>query len=173
MTELATWRNLKPYFRWHPMFYFHPQGRKFRNSLSELHTFSRKVIAERKKLRESKLEIEDVTENNKKKRLSFLDIVIDATDKDTNLTDRDLQSLVDTILFAVRISIAPYRVNIRKTNVINLQGFDTTTASTCWSLFLLGNHPDVQVSLCYDCGTLFPDNVLFIRKKYSERSAKS
>lgn len=102
MTEMANWRSITPHFRWHPMFYIHPQGRKFRKLLNKLHEFSGEVIAQRKK--QSLSQIHEVTENSsdKKQRLSFLDLVLKTADDPSLVTDQDLRGLVDTFLFAVR-----------------------------------------------------------------------
>ncbi|KAK9744643.1 Cytochrome P450 [Popillia japonica] len=133
MTEMAMWRSIKPHFRWHPMFYLHPKGRYFRKILKELHEFSGAVITERKKQRNN-IEVEDTMEEclkkkkrlsflDLKKRLSFLDLVLQAADGPNAISDKNLRDLVDTFLFA---------------------GFDTTTNSTCWTLFCLGSHPEAQ-----------------------------
>lgn len=98
------WRSIKPHFRWHPMFYLHPKGRYFRKILKELHEFSGAVITERKKQRNN-IEVENTMEEclEKKKRLSFLDLVLQAADGPNAISDKNLRDLVDTFLFAVRI----------------------------------------------------------------------
>ncbi|KRT80979.1 cytochrome P450 [Oryctes borbonicus] len=120
MTEMAMWRSIRPHFRWHPMFYIHPQGRKFRKILKELHDFSSNVIAERKKRKDA---VGNQNPPEQKKRLSFLDLVLQTAEDPNLISDKNLRDLVDTFLFA---------------------GFDTTTNSTCWSIFCMGSHPEVQ-----------------------------
>lgn len=59
----------------------------------------------------------------RKKRLAFLDLLIDASADGTVLSNDDIREEVDTFMF---------------------EGHDTTSAAISWSLFLLGSHPDIQ-----------------------------
>ncbi|GFG33543.1 hypothetical protein Cfor_01031 [Coptotermes formosanus] len=59
----------------------------------------------------------------KKKRMAFLDMLVEAAEDGAKLTDEEIREEVDTFMFA---------------------GHDTTSAAICWTLFLLGLHPDVQ-----------------------------
>ncbi|GJQ72804.1 hypothetical protein Trydic_g1454 [Trypoxylus dichotomus] len=137
MTEMAMWRSIRPHFRWHPMFYIHPQGRKFRKILKELHDFSNNVLAERK-IRRNAIENQENLPNQqgRKKRLSFMDLVLETADDPNLISDKDMRDLVDTFLFA---------------------GFDTTSASTCWSVFCMGNHPEVQEKMFEEVRSVLGD----------------
>ncbi|KAI4464331.1 cytochrome p450 family 4 [Holotrichia oblita] len=130
VSAVFLWRAVRPYV---PEFFFNhllPVGRKFKEDLKVLHRFSNRVIADRRRLlikgKEQNgclgnLKEEDI--KGMKKRLSFLDLLIEASEGGKVLSDTDIREEVDTFIF---------------------EGHDTTTASMCWTLFLLGNHPDIQ-----------------------------
>lgn len=59
----------------------------------------------------------------KKKRLAFLDLLIDASQDGSVLSIDDIREEVDTFMF---------------------EGHDTTSASICWTLFLLGSDREIQ-----------------------------
>lgn len=59
----------------------------------------------------------------KKKRLAFLDLLIDASQDGSVLSIDDIREEVDTFMF---------------------EGHDTTSASICWTLFLLGGDSEIQ-----------------------------
>lgn len=105
-------------------------GREFKADVEILHAFTKKVIAERKELlkskAQSKIEISDEDlAIGKKKRTSFLDLLLEASEEGRILTDTDIREEVDTFMF---------------------EGHDTTTNAMCWTLFLLGNYPEIQVN---------------------------
>lgn len=103
-----------------------------------LHGFSYRVIAERKQQiadRERQL-LEDCNNNNTvapppdadtdigtKRRLAFLDLLIQASQGGAVLSNEDIREEVDTFMF---------------------EGHDTTSAAVSWSLFLLGENPKIQ-----------------------------
>lgn len=115
MTELAMWRYWRPYFK-DPIFYLLPQGRQYRRILRDLQAFSAKVITYKKQVlgRKEQAAIEGKTLEDNALCRSFLDIVMEATDKQNIMSDSDLKSLVDTFLLAVRkthSSNIPFTVN--------------------------------------------------------------
>ncbi|WP_323677963.1 cytochrome P450, partial [Halorubellus sp. PRR65] len=59
----------------------------------------------------------------KKRRLAFLDLLIQQNMEENKWTDQELREEVDTFMFA---------------------GHDTTTTSLIFSLFVLGNYPEIQ-----------------------------
>ena len=61
-----------------------------------------------------------------KKRLAFLDLLIEYCDKEGSdkMSDEDIREEVDTFMF---------------------EGHDTTAAAINWSMYLLGTHPEAQV----------------------------
>lgn len=66
---------------------------------------------------------DDIIVIGKKKRLAFLDLLIEASQDGTVLSNDDIREEVDTFMF---------------------EGHDTTSAAISWSLFLLGSHQDIQ-----------------------------
>ncbi|KAG4068382.1 hypothetical protein HA402_007902 [Bradysia odoriphaga] len=104
-----------------------------------LHGFSYRVIRERKEeIMKAKLNNNNITDHNdnetleprdddvvfgKKKRLAFLDLLIEASQNGTVLSNDDIREEVDTFMF---------------------EGHDTTSAAISWTLFLLGSSPEIQ-----------------------------
>ncbi|KAI4464347.1 cytochrome p450 family 4 [Holotrichia oblita] len=128
MSEIIAWKMLRPYI---PEFVFNllPKGRRFNKALDVLHGFSRNVISSRKKLLQSRStgnfnDIDNLI--GSKKRLSLLDMLLEASKDGKILNDNDIREEVDTFMF---------------------EGHDTTTASISWTLLLLGNHPEIQEKL--------------------------
>ena len=107
-----------------------PSGRKFQKNLNIVHGFTNKVIAERKKILTEKI---TTSKPGSKKRLSFLDLLLEASRTNNLLTDVEIREEVDTFMF---------------------EGHDTTTAAMCWSIFLLANHQDIQVIITEQSYTL-------------------
>lgn len=126
--------------------------------LSILHGFSNRVIRERKdeirKIKEKK-QIQDNNNNmdtmnnnnivdekeeiviGKKKRLAFLDLLIEASQDGTVLSNEDIREEVDTFMF---------------------EGHDTTSAAISWTLFLLGCHPEYQDLVYQELYDIFGDD---------------
>lgn len=137
----------------HPDFLFRlsSQYQEHQRCISILHEFSYRVIHERKaeiaKQNNNNNNNSDETINNnlystenlnetgydksnyefidfpKKKRLAFLDRLIDASQDGKVLSIDDIREEVDTFMF---------------------EGHDTTSASICWTLFLLGSDLEIQ-----------------------------
>ncbi|XP_016932948.4 cytochrome P450 4c3 [Drosophila suzukii] len=114
--------------------------------ISTLHGFSNMVIRERKA--ELALLQENNNNNNenapdayddlgKKKRLAFLDLLIDASKEGTVLSNEDIREEVDTFMF---------------------EGHDTTSAAISWTLFLLGCHPEYQEQVVEELDAIFGDD---------------
>ena len=94
--------------------------------LKILHNFTDKVIQNRKLEHEARNEDTDQDVDNdvgQKKRIAFLDLLIQESKGGTVLTDQDIREEVDTFMF---------------------EGHDTTAANITFTLFLLASHPDVQ-----------------------------
>ncbi|XP_055618732.1 cytochrome P450 4c3 [Toxorhynchites rutilus septentrionalis] len=94
--------------------------------LAILHEFSNRVIRERKE----EILKQNLSNNNfapeefgRKKRLAFLDLLIEASQDGTVLSTEDIREEVDTFMF---------------------EGHDTTSAAISWILLLLGAEPSIQ-----------------------------
>uniref|UniRef100_A0A1I8HXQ1 Cytochrome P450 n=1 Tax=Macrostomum lignano TaxID=282301 RepID=A0A1I8HXQ1_9PLAT len=85
--------------------------------LGVMHAFTTGVIAERRA---------DFAAMRRRKRLTFLDLLLFESETGAKLTDSDIREEVDTFMF---------------------EGHDTTAAAMTWCLFLLGRHPDVQAEV--------------------------
>lgn len=70
----------------------------------------------------------------KKKRLAFLDLLIEASQDGKVLTNEDIREEVDTFMF---------------------EGHDTTSAAISWSLLLLGSHPEIQDRVVEEIDSIF------------------
>ncbi|GJQ72806.1 hypothetical protein Trydic_g1456 [Trypoxylus dichotomus] len=139
ISEIIVWRFLRPYII-DFIFKFTSKGQAFEEHLNILHSFTRKVIAERKKQRLNNKSNNELNADNtedeilgKKKKMSFLDLLLESSADGQVLNDQDIAEEVDTFMF---------------------EGHDTTTAAMCWTLFLLGNHPEIQQKVCEEVSTI-------------------
>nr|XP_022907354.1 cytochrome P450 4C1-like [Onthophagus taurus] len=142
ITKETVDRLMKPWL--HPDFIYYKtnQGKRYKKYLSNLHDFTTKVIKERKEKLITKSKTDQTNESNSsepdviggKVRKAFLDLLLESP---INLTDMELREEVDTFMF---------------------EGHDTTTAGICWSLFLLGNHPDIQEEVFREITTVFEES---------------
>ena len=101
-SDIVFQRQRSPWL-WDPrLFSLTPTGHKFRSILATLHGFTDKVIQERKQecLGWSRNKHED--DIGLKKKLAFLDLLIDASDDGNVLTDEDIREEVDTFMFEGR-----------------------------------------------------------------------
>ncbi|ODM92964.1 Cytochrome P450 4c3 [Orchesella cincta] len=113
--------------------------------LSELilHGFTDLVIRERKQeraelmkesLKETIAKEEDGVYTSSKKKLAFLDLLLDAQETDANLTDNNVREETDTFMF---------------------EGHDTTSAAASWITFLLSLHPEYQAKVHQELDDIF------------------
>lgn len=127
--QSTMWLQPECLFRWSALHKRHQQ------CIDILHGFSYRVIAERKQqiadfeaARQNRINNNDEPYSNdddcgRKRRLAFLDLLIQASQNGTVLSNDDIREEVDTFMF---------------------EGHDTTSAAISWTLFLLGAHPDIQ-----------------------------
>nr|XP_018909369.1 PREDICTED: cytochrome P450 4C1-like isoform X1 [Bemisia tabaci] len=122
-------RGLRPWY-WGRLFYYLPLGQKYRRSLDIIFELAQTAIQNSRNKRSLQQKATDVVnESKEKKRLAFLDILLEACDSTTNpLSDEGLREEVNTFMFG---------------------GHETTAVSMGFTLFLLGNHPDIQEK-CYE-----------------------
>ncbi|KAK9505902.1 hypothetical protein O3M35_009870 [Rhynocoris fuscipes] len=120
-------------------------GKDFYNGLSLMHSFTEKIIKERKEEFQSENLKSTASENTEeqesflpKQRKAFLDSLIDLDRKYPNsLTELDIREEVDTFMF---------------------EGHDTTSAAIVFTLFLLGSHPDIQEKVYQELYGIFGES---------------
>ncbi|KAJ4451981.1 Cytochrome P450 4C1 [Periplaneta americana] len=148
MSELVRDRMERPWL--HPDFLHQlsSNGRKQKKCLKILHGFTNKVIQERKLKVKSQQgqqsqerEEDEVLVSNyfpgKKKRMAFLDLLLEVSEGGTKLTDEEIREEVDTFMF---------------------EGHDTTAAGICFTLYLLGLHPEIQDRVYEELESIFQDS---------------
>uniref|UniRef100_A0A182YDR9 Uncharacterized protein n=1 Tax=Anopheles stephensi TaxID=30069 RepID=A0A182YDR9_ANOST len=140
---------------------------RYTNALETVHTYSREVIRDRKAALEASQKSTNPESNNGetfgvKKRMAFLDLLLQGNQAHNIMTDEDVREEVDTFMFEpVSAAIGPATTDYIELNLfIPLfsfrQGHDTTTAGISWVLFLLALHPDVQERVCEEIESIFP-----------------
>ncbi|XP_053970133.1 cytochrome P450 4c3 [Anastrepha ludens] len=137
-------RQSKLWLQFDSIFRFTADYKRHESYIKTLHGFSNRVIRERK------AELADNILNNnvnnlpdayddlgKKKRLAFLDLLINASKDGAVLSNEDIREEVDTFMF---------------------EGHDTTSAAISWTLFLLGSHPEYQERVVEELQSIFGDD---------------
>ncbi|XP_050050579.3 uncharacterized protein [Dermacentor andersoni] len=143
--ELWFSRATKPW-TWNDFTYrFTADSVEFDNCVNTVHTFTRKVIKDRKKML---LELQAASEqidgagedeylNLSGCRRAFLDLLLSQHFKDPSFTEEDIREEVDTFTF---------------------EGHDTTAVGISWTLYLLGLHQDVQQKVYEELEDIFGDD---------------
>lgn len=129
--EIIQNRQAKLWLQWNSIFRLTKLYHLHKKYINILHGFSNKVIQERRK------EIQTDNNFNNKKRLAFLDLLIEASKDGTVLGDEDIREEVDTFMF---------------------EGHDTTSAAISWTLFLLGSHPEIQNRVVEELDQIFDND---------------
>ncbi|KAI8115355.1 putative cytochrome P450 4d14 [Lucilia cuprina] len=132
VADIIATRFMKPAQRFEFLFRLleYRSYRKMKQSIEIMHNFTDKVIRERREALEKS--IKDGTfvamtnatdEMGVKKRMAFLDVLLQSTVAGKPLTNEDIREEVDTFMF---------------------EGHDTTTSGISHTLYLLARHPEVQ-----------------------------
>lgn len=132
------------------LFKLSSEYQRHQRCIEVLHGVSNGVIKERKeeiqrkKMSEANNNSIDVINNNVpeteiglKKRLAFLDLLIEASKDGTVLSNEDIREEVDTFMF---------------------EGHDTTSAAISWCLFLFGSDPIVQEKIFDEITSILGDD---------------
>ena len=123
-SEFTLYRCMSPWLYNDTMFALSPSGRELRKNLDIIHGFANDVIAERKKEFAARVsDVPLVDDVGRKRRLAFLDVLVEASKGGTVLTDTDIREEVDVFMFG---------------------GYDTVAFSTAITLYLLATHPHHQ-----------------------------
>ncbi|KAL0100478.1 hypothetical protein PUN28_019659 [Cardiocondyla obscurior] len=106
----------------------------------------------------------DVDDNDvgEKKRQAFLDLLMEAGQNGSVLTDEEVKEQVDTIMFEVSVHRRE-RLCISKKAVFGKlfylsQGHDTTAAASSFFLSVMGCHPDIQEKVIQELDEIFGDS---------------
>uniref|UniRef100_A0A182MYY0 Cytochrome P450 n=1 Tax=Anopheles dirus TaxID=7168 RepID=A0A182MYY0_9DIPT len=136
LSALIQYRVVRPWL--HPDFIWNRSraGQQYQRALAEVHGYSRKVIRERREeLKQRAGGQEQEPEPGRKRRLAFLDMLLQSNEQNNHLlSDDDVREEVDTFMF---------------------EGHDTTTAGMCWALFLLALHPEIQTQVQQEIDSIF------------------
>ncbi|GAB6023597.1 hypothetical protein CHUAL_008367 [Chamberlinius hualienensis] len=134
LTQLITKRMMSPWLAQEWIFQLSPSGRLQKRCLQIVHKFTNKIIKmKRAELEKSqRINTRKAEENDEfgmgiKRRIALLDLLLENSLQETNnslkLSDDDIREEVDTFMF---------------------EGHDTTSVGISWSLYLIGQHPDIQ-----------------------------
>nr|CAD7206241.1 unnamed protein product [Timema douglasi] len=106
VSELMFYRMLSPW-QWRSFTLFlSPTGWEQRKILRTLHGFTEKVIKERraeyKEAAKKHGSFPDQLNNTNKKRLTFMDLLIEVAEREGTLSNKEIREEVDTFMFEVR-----------------------------------------------------------------------
>lgn len=141
ISELVVHRQMAPWLHRRFIFKLMPSGQEQAQVLRTLHGFTENVMRERKSQyrasRSGGLRIAPAELTGVKRHMTFLDMLIEVSEKKGLLTDTDIREEVDTFMF---------------------EGHDTTSAAISWAIFTLGSHPDVQEKVINELREIFGDS---------------
>ncbi|PSN44006.1 hypothetical protein C0J52_17230 [Blattella germanica] len=137
LSDAILHRIIHPWLHPQVVFDLTSKGAKFKECLKMVHDFTNKVIKEKKTLHSKKTKAKVQTHEDdlgRKERVAFLDMLLEASENGTKLTDDEIREEVDTFMF---------------------EGHDTTSVAMCWTLFLLGLHPQIQEEVQEELDNIF------------------
>eukprot|EP00092_Neocalanus_flemingeri_P040111 GFUD01043692.1.p1 GENE.GFUD01043692.1~~GFUD01043692.1.p1 ORF type:complete len:498 (+),score=79.92 GFUD01043692.1:126-1619(+) len=112
-------------------------GRQWHKNLGIMHGFTKRIIQERKNEKKTISGSHDEDDLGIKKRMAFLDLLIQSSEDGAVLTDQDIQEEVDTFMF---------------------EGHDTTASSTAMTLYLLALDQSAQNKCQKELDVIFGDS---------------
>ncbi|XP_052863438.1 uncharacterized protein LOC128270072 [Anopheles cruzii] len=128
LSLLLTERFVKVWQQVDFLFNLSPDKRRQDEIIKVLHDFTTKIIHSRRQELAVRgvSEADDDADIGTKRRMAFLDVLLQSTIDGCPLTDQEIQEEVDTFMFG---------------------GHDTTTIAISFTLLLLARHPEVQQKL--------------------------
>eukprot|EP00092_Neocalanus_flemingeri_P025304 GFUD01027436.1.p1 GENE.GFUD01027436.1~~GFUD01027436.1.p1 ORF type:complete len:533 (+),score=87.75 GFUD01027436.1:107-1600(+) len=137
-TSELVFRRLNSPWLYNDWFYHRTEsGRQWHKNLGILHGFTKKIIQEKKDEMKTILKGHDEDDIGIKKRIAFLDLLIQSSEDGAVLTDQDIQEEVDTFMFA---------------------GHDTTASNGAMTLYLLALDQRVQNKCQEELDGIFGDS---------------
>ncbi|KAM6957934.1 cytochrome P450 4F3 [Tautogolabrus adspersus] len=122
LSDLIIDRRFKLLHHWDWIYWKTQQGKRFKQALKIVHSFTREVVQKRRALISEQRETK--TDFSPKKRKDFVDIILLTKDEDgQGMTDEEIQAEANTFMFA---------------------GHDTTASAICWTLYNLARHDHYQ-----------------------------
>ncbi|XP_059474801.1 uncharacterized protein LOC132196280 [Neocloeon triangulifer] len=140
LNHLLAKKYFTPIQRFKLYYNFSTAKKELEEQLKISNEFTDKVINERRQYLKS-LDEKGEGKNGtveKRKHLAFLDMLLRAQQKgEKYMTDKDLRDQVSTFMF---------------------EGHDTVTTGTCWALFMMGTHPEIQEQVVEELDQVFGDS---------------
>ncbi|GFY72455.1 cytochrome P450 4C1 [Trichonephila inaurata madagascariensis] len=133
-------RTVRPWLWLDCLFSLSSSGRGFDKDLHVVHSFTEKVIREKKEERNNKpLLKEEVSEDDfkTKKRLALMDLLLDLHMNEQQLTENDIKEEVDTFMF---------------------EGHDTTAMGIAFALYCIGLDPGIQEKIHEELDAIFGED---------------
>ena len=100
---------MQPHYWADQVYYRSEPGQRFSENLVQLHSFTRKVISDRKaeilnrsstiRYRKTPKGLAEVDDSEKERRKAFLDLLLDHHIRSGELTEEDIREEVDTFMF--------------------------------------------------------------------------
>ncbi|XP_048243097.1 cytochrome P450 4V2-like [Haliotis rufescens] len=142
MSTILLKRMRSPWYWPSVLFNTFGSGNEHDKCLSILHSFTKKVILEKKQELSSRRETGAVSREEeevvgRKKRLAFMDMLLHMSDDGAILSDDDIREEVDTFMF---------------------EGHDTTAAAMNWAVFLISSNTRIQQKLHEELDSVFGDS---------------
>ncbi|XP_050696735.1 cytochrome P450 4C1-like [Eriocheir sinensis] len=133
MQQLVQLRMLIVWLQLDAVFWLLGYAREQRALLKTLHTFTRNIVAKRRKLYEAQRKGGEHYVG-KRPRLAFLDLLLEYSADGAVLSEESVREEVDLFVFA---------------------GHDTTTVAINWFLYLMGLHPEIQARVQEELDGIF------------------
>ncbi|OAD58325.1 Cytochrome P450 4g15 [Eufriesea mexicana] len=138
MCDIIHQRQFKMHLRFDFLFKLSDYGKEQNRQLNTIHNLTSKVIKRKREEAYTKIldDLDELDEKDigEKKRLAFLDLLLELSKNGAKLTDEEIKEEVDTIMF---------------------EGHDTTAAGSSFVLCVLGIHQDVQDRVYEELNEIF------------------